>query len=198
VKVVLLHAFPLDETMWEPQREALAGHDVVAPNLYTLGGNSIDGWAKALLERVEGPFAAVGASMGGYVALAMARRARDRVRGLLLVGSRAGPDTPERRRAREELLRELSDDGLYRATEALRDRPDASDVVRSFPRPFMLVVGAEDDLLPEPEARAIVASAPQGRLEVVQDAGHIVSHDQPQRFDDLLREFLEWTSTATS
>jgi pimeloyl-ACP methyl ester carboxylesterase len=198
VKVVLLHAFPLDETMWEPQREALDGHDVVSPNLYALGGNSIDGWAESLLEQVEGPFAAVGASMGGYVALAMARRAPGRMRGLLLAGSRAGPDTPERRRVREEQLRELSDDGLYRATEALRDRPDASDVVRSFPGPFMLVVGAEDELLPEPEARAIVASAPQGRLEVVEDAGHIVSQDQPHRFNELLREFLEWTSTATS
>jgi pimeloyl-ACP methyl ester carboxylesterase len=198
MKVVLLHAYPLDETMWEPKVEALDGHDVVAPNLYALGGNSIDGWARSLLEQVEGPFAAVGASMGGYVALAIARRAPKRVRGLLLAGSRAGPDTPERRRAREEQLRELSDDRLYRATEALRDRPDASDVVRSFLGPFMLVVGAEDDLLPEPEARRIVASAPQGRLEVVEGAGHIVSRDQPQRFNELLREFLEWTSTATS
>jgi pimeloyl-ACP methyl ester carboxylesterase len=197
MKVVLLHAFPFDETMWEPQREALDGHDVVAPNLYALGGNSIDGWAQALLEVVEGRFAAVGASMGGYVALAMARRAPERVRGLLLVGSRAGPDTPERRLAREELLRELSNDGLYRATEALRDRPDASDVVRSYPGPFMLVAGADDDLLPEAEAREIVASAPQGRLEVVEDAGHIVNQDQRQRFNALLREFLEWTSTAT-
>jgi pimeloyl-ACP methyl ester carboxylesterase len=198
VKVVLLHAFPLDETMWRPQREVLDGHEVVAPNLYALGGNSIDGWAQALLEQMEGPFAAVGASMGGYVALAMARHAPERVRGLLLVGSRAGPDTPERRRARDELLRELSNDGLYRATEALRDRPDASDVVRSFTGPFMLVAGADDDLLPESEAREIVASAPQGRLELVEDAGHVVSQDQPQRFNELLREFLEWTSTATS
>lgn len=198
MKVLLLHAFPFDETMWEPQRAVLDGYEVLAPNLYALGGNSIDAWAQALLEQVDGPFAAVGASMGGYVALAMTRRAPERVLGLMLVGSRAGPDTPERRRFREEQLRELEDDALRRATEALRDRPDASDVVRSFQRPFMLVAGADDDLLPEAEAREIVASAPQGRLEVVAGAGHIVSQDQRQRFDELLREFLEWTSTATS
>ena len=46
VNVVLLHAFPLDERMWEPQLAALADHEVVAPNLYELGGNSIDGWAE--------------------------------------------------------------------------------------------------------------------------------------------------------
>lgn len=198
MRVLLLHAFPLDETMWEPQRPALEGHDVAAPNLYALGGNSIDGWAEALLERVEGPFAAVGASMGGYVALALARRAPERVLGLMLVGSRAGPDTPERRRIREELLRELTDEGLCRATEALRDRPDATDVVRSYPGPFLLVRGAEDELLPEPEARELAGMAPQGRLEVVEGADHIVSQDNTRRFNELLREFLEWTSASTS
>lgn len=198
MKVLLLHAFPLDETMWAPQREALAGHDVVAPNLYALGGNTIDGWAEALLEDVDGRFAAVGASMGGYVALAMARRAPGRVRGLMLVGSRAGPDTAERRRDRDQLLRELDDDGLIRATGALRDRSDASDVVRSFRGPFLLVRGADDELLPAQEAREIAASAPRGRLEEVEGAGHIVSQDQPQRFGELLREFIEWTSSSTS
>ena len=198
MKVLLLHAYPLDETMWEPQREALAGHEVVAPNLYGLGGNTIDGWAEALLAEVEGPFAAVGASMGGYVALAMARRQPERVAGLLLVGSRAGPDSPERRRYRDEQLRRLDDDGLIRATEALRDRPDASDVVRAYRGPFLLVAGADDELLPQEEAREIVASAPRGRLEVVEGAGHIVSQDRPDRFDEILREFLEWTSSSRS
>ena len=41
MNVVLLHAFPLDERMWDSQRAALATHDVVAPNLYALG-SSID------------------------------------------------------------------------------------------------------------------------------------------------------------
>src|SRR6266571_6615281 len=49
VKVMLLHAFPLDERMWEPQRPALADHEVVAPNLYDLGGSSIDRWAEQIL-----------------------------------------------------------------------------------------------------------------------------------------------------
>lgn len=198
MKVLLLHAYPLDETMWEPQREALDGYDVVAPNLYGLGGASVDGWAEALLGRVAGPFAAVGASMGGYVALAVARRAPERVLGLLLAGSRAGPDTPERRAAREQALRELEEEHLRRATTALRDRPDASDVVRSYAGPFLLVRGADDELLPQREAEAIAASAPRGRLEVVEGAGHIVSQDRPERFNELLLEFLEWTSGSTS
>ena len=35
--VLLLHAFPLDERMWAPQREVLANEDVFAPGLYGRG-----------------------------------------------------------------------------------------------------------------------------------------------------------------
>ena len=107
MKVLLLHAFPLDERMWEPQAAAVGEHEVVAPNLYDLGGSSIDGWAERVLDEVEGELVAVGASMGGYVALAMARRAPERIRGLLLAGSRATADPPDRRAVREEMIREL-------------------------------------------------------------------------------------------
>ena len=37
MKLLLLHAFPLDERMWEPQLEALRDYDVVTPRLYGRG-----------------------------------------------------------------------------------------------------------------------------------------------------------------
>jgi pimeloyl-ACP methyl ester carboxylesterase len=101
VKLLLLHGLPLDERMWEPQQQAFADeHELVAPNLYRLGGASMDVWAMALLREVWGEFAIVGASMGGYCALALARLAPERIRGLVLSGSRADPDTPERKEGR--------------------------------------------------------------------------------------------------
>jgi pimeloyl-ACP methyl ester carboxylesterase len=116
VKVVLLHAFPLDEQMWEPQRDVLAEHDVVAPNLYRLG-RTMDEWAEAVLGRLgDQPFVAVGASMGGYCALALARRAANRLAGLLLAGARADADSPERRAGRADTIRlieEAGADGLW-------------------------------------------------------------------------------------
>ncbi|HZB36338.1 MAG TPA: alpha/beta hydrolase [Gaiellaceae bacterium] len=210
MKVVLLHAFPLDERMWEPQREALAGHDPETVNLYDLGGNSVEGWAELILERVAGELAVVGASVGGYVGLAMARSEPKRIRGLLLAGSRVGADSPERRAARGEQIRTLREEGieawapaapappppertvddLIRTLEALRDRPDASDVARTFEGPLWVAVGDNDPFLPLDEAREIVAAAPNGRLEVFEGAGHFTNMDQPERFNELLREFL--------
>jgi pimeloyl-ACP methyl ester carboxylesterase len=206
VKVVLLHAFPLDERMWAPQRPALEGHEVVAPNLYELGGNSIDGWAELILEDAQDGFLAVGSSMGGYVALALARQAPERVRGLVLAGSRAGADSDERKAARNEGIRTLREDGieawqsqapappppertveeLVRATEALRDRRDATEVVRTFAGPVAFVVGDRDDFLPVAEAEELAAAAPDGRLYVLEDTGHFSSIERPKRFNEIL------------
>jgi pimeloyl-ACP methyl ester carboxylesterase len=211
MKVVLLHAFPLDERMWSPQRPALADQDVLTPNLYDLGGNSVDAWAKKIVDGLDDEVLAVGSSMGGYVALAMARAAPDQVRGLLLTGSRAGADSDERRAARDESIRVLREQGidawagsapappppertveeLVRATEALRDRRDASDVVRAFAGPLALVVGDQDPFLPVDEAREIAASAPDGRLYVFEDVGHFTSIDRPKRFNEILTGLLE-------
>lgn len=210
MKVVLLHAFPLDERMWEPQREALAEYEAETLNLYDLGGNSVEGWAERILERVPGDLAVVGASVGGYVGLAMARSEPERIRGLLLAGSRVGADAPERRAARDDQIRTLREEGieawapaapappppertvdeLIRTLEALRDRPDASDVARAFDGPLWVAVGDSDPFLPVDEAREIVAAARDGRLEVFEGAGHFTNMDRPERFNELLREFL--------
>jgi pimeloyl-ACP methyl ester carboxylesterase len=201
--------------MWG-EREGL-----VVPSLYELG-DSVDTWADSVLERVEGEIVAIGASMGGYAALALARRAPERVRGLVLVGARAEADSPERKAARDELLElidregtdavwremhaklfgpgaskesvayaraivmEQSPDGLANGVRAMRDRPDSTDVVRSFPGEALVCVGEHDPFLRVEEATALAESAPNGRVEVFEGAGHLPMLEQPERFDALL------------
>jgi len=205
VKVLLLHAWPPDERMWEPQLEPMrrAGFEPVAPRLYGRGP-SIDGWAAQLLGEVEGPFVAVGASMGGYCALALARRAPERVVGLALIGSRAAADSEERRRFRNELASSLRSDGvpedvetdvpaeeLAVAQDAMRDRPDLSGVAASFGGPLLVCVGDRDDVVSVGEARSLAESALDGSLEIFEGAGHLVSIEQPDRFAVVLGAFLE-------
>jgi pimeloyl-ACP methyl ester carboxylesterase len=130
--VVLLHAFPLDERMWEPQLDALASperraYNYMAYNLYDLGGNSIDGWAKWLLKDVPGELVLVGASMGGYVALAMARLAPERIRGLLLAGSRPDADSPERRAGRAATIELIEREGAEGIWENQREKLFAAE-----------------------------------------------------------------------
>ena len=114
--VLLLHAFPLDERMWEPQRAALEGRELVAPRLYGRG-KTMAAMADSIAAETEGELVVVGASMGGYCALALARRAPERVRALLLVGSRPDGDSDERRAGRAatfDVIRNEGPEGLWR------------------------------------------------------------------------------------
>jgi pimeloyl-ACP methyl ester carboxylesterase len=207
MRVVLLHAWPKDERMWERQAALLRdeGFTVEAPRLYGRGA-SIDGWAAQLLRDNDDPFVAVGASMGGYCALAMARRVPERVVGMMLVASRADADSWDRRRYREHQISELragepvspvygdpSPEDLAVAQEAMRDRLDLAGIVASFGGPVLVCVGDADDVVSVEEARALSESALQGSLEVFPGAGHLLSLDQPERFDEVLLDFLaQW------
>jgi pimeloyl-ACP methyl ester carboxylesterase len=115
MRIALLHALPFDERMWEPQLPPLTAHEVHAPKLYPLGA-STDEWALGVLQEVPGRLVAVGASMGGYCAGAIARLAPERLAGIVLTGSRADADPPERRPLREhwiETARDRGGEGLW-------------------------------------------------------------------------------------
>ncbi|MER7843897.1 alpha/beta hydrolase [Kitasatospora sp. NPDC096077] len=117
--LVLLHAFPLNSSMWSAQLDALPGLTgdevrVLAPDQRGFGGTelghdepSLDLVADdlALLLDAAGIDRAVlgGLSMGGYVALAFARRHPDRLAGLLLANTRATADTDAVRADRERI-----------------------------------------------------------------------------------------------
>jgi pimeloyl-ACP methyl ester carboxylesterase len=111
MKVVLLHAFPLDERMWEPQLESLRDYEVSTPRLYGRGA-SIDDWAATLLDEEDGDLVLIGASLGGYAALSITRRAPERVRALALIGARAEDDSPERRAGRGDTIELIETEGV--------------------------------------------------------------------------------------
>jgi len=119
--LLLLHAFPLDASMWSRQISELdEALPIVAPNAPGFGGAPLSGDASTMDEMadqaakdmdaagIDGAVV-VGLSMGGYVAFSFWRRHRDRVRGLVLANTRSGADDDagkERRRALAARLRE--------------------------------------------------------------------------------------------
>ena len=208
MKVVLLHSWPHEEWMWDSQVTALRarGFRAETPRLYGRGP-SIDGWAAQILRDDWENIVAVGASMGGYCALALARRAPERILGIVLVGARAGIDSMERRKEREELISNLRADRLSEelnsvvpreelavAQEAIRDRLDLTGVVGAFGGPLLVCVGDRDEHLAVHEAEELAGHALQGSVEVFEGAGHFVSLDQPHRFNEVLLLFVaQWS-----
>ena len=214
--VVFLHAFPLDERMWDADHQA--------PRLYGLG-RTMDDWADAVLESYPGRLILVGASMGGYAAMAAARRAPERLAGLLLVGSRPEADTPERYAKRAETIaiaRERGAEGIWeamRATlfaddsdpavvararelaldrteeelvtglEAIRDRPDSTAAYRELGDRALTVVGDRDPFVPVEDALRFEPDA-----IVLAGCGHLVSLERPAEFHRILDDVVaRWT-----
>lgn len=111
--VLLLHGYPHDRSLWAPQLAAPApGFRYIAPDLPGFGESaritpaSLDRWSDwvaALLDALRIERAVVGGlSMGGYLALALARRHPARVRALVLADTRAGADSEEARAKRRD------------------------------------------------------------------------------------------------
>jgi len=121
--LLLLHAWPIDARMWEPQLAALPeGLPVAAPNLPGFGGSEPVGDVLTMGLAAERALATMGErgidravvcalSMGGYVAFEVWRRARDRVLGFVLANTRAVADSQEAAAGRRALAERLRSQG---------------------------------------------------------------------------------------
>ncbi|MFK3781728.1 alpha/beta fold hydrolase [Agrobacterium sp. NPDC089420] len=86
--LLLLHALPLDGSMWAAQLDLLPGA-TYAPTLYGLG-DRVEDWAAEALKLPKGnKIIVVGCSVGGSCALEVAALAPDRVAGVILIGTTA-------------------------------------------------------------------------------------------------------------
>jgi pimeloyl-ACP methyl ester carboxylesterase len=145
--LLLVHAFPVDARMWEPQIAALdaSGIPVVAPHLPGFGGTAeapsgvmtMGSAAERCLQELDeaGVDQALicGLSMGGYVAFELWREAPERILGLVLANTRAEADPPDGAERRRDLARRLREEGnvlianpppllSFKAGESLWDR----------------------------------------------------------------------------
>lgn len=121
--LLLLHAWPIDARMWQPQLDELPqGPSTVAPNHPGFGGSPPAGDVTTMGACAERALSALdeagvdravvcGLSMGGYVAFELWRQARERVIGLVLANTRAVADSPQGAEARRVLARRLLGEG---------------------------------------------------------------------------------------
>lgn len=121
--VLLIHAFPLDASMWEPQRQAFAAETkVVAVNLPGFGGAASAGEVMTMSAAADVAAAAardaglaralvVGLSMGGYVALALWRQHPGLVAGFVFANTKAEADDEAGKERRRQLAARLRAEG---------------------------------------------------------------------------------------
>lgn len=129
--VLLIHGYPLNHKMWEPQISAISvfarviapdlrGHgrsEAVpplssAPHTYTMEMHADD--CAALLEDlgIRQPVVLVGLSMGGYIAFAFLRRHPEHVAKLVLAATRAGVDSDASKESRLIAIAAAREEGV--------------------------------------------------------------------------------------
>ncbi|MGI8775649.1 MAG: alpha/beta fold hydrolase [Actinomycetota bacterium] len=131
--VLLLHAFPMNSGMWEPQIDALGDRfRLIAPDLLGFGGSdapedrsrySMDAYADQLAGLLDelgvDRVVLTGLSMGGYIGFSFLRRHGQRVSALVLADTRAEADPPEGIEKRTGQQKQVESEGTGGLIEAL-------------------------------------------------------------------------------
>jgi pimeloyl-ACP methyl ester carboxylesterase len=132
--VVLLHPYPSDHSFWLPIVPMLEERfRLVLPDLRGLGRSGVGEGPSTMAQIAQdvlrlcealniGRAAFVGCSVGGYALFELWRQARERIKALALLDTRAGMDNDEGRLARLKNAEEILERGTEWAVEQMLPR----------------------------------------------------------------------------
>ena len=172
--VVLLHALLLDGSLFDHQAKFLAenGYRVIVPDYgghgksaRLAGEPTVGAMASQVFDmldamRIDEPVVLGGLSMGGYVSFAAFEAFRERIKGLILMDTRAVPDTPDEaanRRRAADLIRQAGSVGPLAAT--MLPRLLSKTTVRNQPHVWKSVAEVLDRTHVESACDALMALA---------------------------------------
>lgn len=165
--LVLVHGFPLDNSMWNGQVDALASSmRVIVPDLRGFGKSAgtgeittmadfADDIARLLVTiGVTSPVHFCGLSMGGYVAWQFFARHRTKLASLMICDSRAAADSPEVAEGRKKTAAKVLAEGASVVAEAMLPKLFAETTRSTKPA----IVQATDNVMRGTEPAAISAA----------------------------------------
>ncbi len=92
-------------------------------------------------------------------------------------------------KARDIALRQSPAD-VARGVTAFHNRASRDDVLTEFPRPVIVMTGAEDAMPGPRTSAAQAASAEDGRFHLVPDCGHYIPLERPETLNAVLRGLI--------
>jgi 3-oxoadipate enol-lactonase len=144
--LVLIHGYPLDHTSWNEVASLLENEfDVITPDLRGFGQSTTVETSYTIADMADDlvglldhlgieKIALAGHSMGGYVALAFAKKYPQRVSGLGLVSSQAVADSPEAKDRRYQTAADVAQKGVGIVADAMTPKLSADVRVQELVR----------------------------------------------------------------
>jgi 3-oxoadipate enol-lactonase len=90
-----------------------------------------------------------------------------------------------------EMMTRARVSGIVGALGAMKDRLDATPLLRTIDVPTLVVVGQEDEMTPPPVAKAMADAMPSATMTVIPNAGHLSPLEAPTSVSRVLAEYLE-------
>lgn len=234
--IVFVHGTRLTRAMWTAQLDGLSdefrviafdlpGHGTRAAETFTLTA-AADALSGTIRDHAEGRAVVVGLSLGGYVAMTLAEREPERIRGLVLAGATAEPvgirmlpfltlaramerfDGPRLERLNRTffmtrfgpaLAEPVVAGGFWTAGGATALRAVAGE--RFLPRLAAypgptLILNGEFDLPFRLSSGRFAAAAADARRVLLAGASHLTNLDRPAAFNLAVRRFARSLDSA--
>jgi pimeloyl-ACP methyl ester carboxylesterase len=138
---------------------------------------------------VPWPVAVLRTPVLGELALALSTRASVAIGLRMRIYARASNVTPH---AIDDAWLPLTIPGTRRAAlAAIRTDPRNFEGLEArVTVPTLVVWGEEDRMIPVREGRRLAERLPNARFAVIQNAGHLPQREEPEKFSEIVREFL--------
>ncbi len=94
------------------------------------------------------------------------------------------------------IMLETSVNGVAGALQGMRDRPDSTPMLSQITCPTLIIHGADDQLIPVSEAKTMASHIKSSSLVVIPQAGHLVNLEQPELYNQAVRDFIKPLSHA--
>jgi pimeloyl-ACP methyl ester carboxylesterase len=101
----------------------------------------------------------------------------------------AGLDSPVGREV-AAVMRAAAPEAVAAAQRGMALRQDSKDILARYAGPALVVVGEHDAVTPPEKARQLADLISGARLEILPGAGHLSNQEQPERFNEVLDQFL--------
>jgi len=91
-----------------------------------------------------------------------------------------------------KIMRGISVEGIVGDLTGMRDRLDSTPLLTQINIPTLIIYGADDQIIPLSEVEFIHQAIINSELKIIPDAGHLPNLEQPELFNQVVKEFTKF------